>query len=145
MTRVTLRGAVHDRTNVCTPLLSNEIERLTDEHLLALWQKKPRFSRRHRPAVSRNVVVSVEWGYEAHECPMALRTWRRLVAGKPVVRKEPYWYEGDRFTGVWQFNHSGPGTLLVTYDDEGVGFDGSLEDADITVDGEAVRWADVRA
>lgn len=93
----------------------------------------------------RNVVVSVEWGYDVHECPMAQRTWERILGGHHVRRVEPYWYEGERFTGVWDFNAHGYGSLVVTYDDGGEGFDGTLHQAFIQVDGEPVKWGDSAA
>jgi hypothetical protein len=89
----------------------------------------------------RPFIVSVEWGYALYECPMALRTWERVVAGRAVRRNEPYRYEGKRFTGRWDFNHRGKGTLLVTYDDYGVAFDGKLATAIIEIDGKEVSWA----
>jgi hypothetical protein len=93
----------------------------------------------------RPISVSVEWGYDLHHCPMSRRTWSRIVAGKAVLRKEPYWYEGERYTGEWHFNHRGRGTLLVTYDDGGVGFDGVLAEAYVYIDGKQVNWRDVAA
>lgn len=88
----------------------------------------------------RCVVVNVEWGDDLHACPMAMRTWRRIVKGEVVRRVEPYVYEGKRFVGEWHFNRDSFGALLVTYDDGGVGFDGSLSEATITVDDEPIRW-----
>lgn len=102
-------------------LLNTEEKNLTDEAILKLWTKpsKP----------TRSIVVGVEWGNERHECPMAERTWKRIAQGKPVRRVEPYLYEGKRFKSEWSFNTSEVGSLLVTYDDGGVGFEGRLEDA----------------
>lgn len=96
-------------------------------------------------ASNRNVVVSVEWGYDLHDCPMAQRTWERILPGQQVTRVEPYWYEGDRFTGIWGFNTNGYGSLVVTYDDGGQGFDGTLDQAFIYVDDEPVEWCDLTA
>jgi len=93
-----------------------------------------------KPKSERCVVVSVEWGDDQHDCPMAMRTWRRIVKGAVVRRVEPYVYEGQRFVGEWHFNRDGFGTLVVNYDDGGVGFDGSLSNATITIDGEPFRW-----
>ena len=100
-------------------------------------------SRRKQNRADRPVTISVDWGYARHECPMAMRTWKRIVAGHSVYRREPYWYEGQRFTGEWHFNRNGFGKLRVTYDGSGVGFDGDLDAAHISVDGEDVAWADI--
>lgn len=91
----------------------------------------------------RCVTVTVEWGYELHHCPMAKRTWRRILKGAFVRRVEPYIYDAQRFTGEWHFNHNGFGTLLVTYDDSGVGFDGDLSEAIITICDEPVHWNEI--
>lgn len=48
---------------------------------------------------ARNVVVTVVWGYDGHDCPMARRTWGRIIDGHNVRRVEPYWYEGGAFRG----------------------------------------------
>jgi len=96
-----------------------------------------------RTKPDRPVVVSVEWGYDLHDCPMSLQTWKRIVAGNPVRRTEPYWYEGQRFTGEWSFNSDGPGSLVVGYDDGGEGFIGTLHDAFIQVGDKDVKWQDV--
>lgn len=87
----------------------------------------------------RPVEVTVEWGYFNYSCPMALRTWGRIEAGAKVVRKEPYWYEGKRHVGIWYFNYAGRGSLLVTDNDDGDCFIGTLDEAYITLGGEPVR------
>jgi len=102
-------------------LLDSEEQNLTNEAILKLWTKPS------KPA--RSIVVGVEWGNEQYECPMAERTWKRIAQGKPVRRVEPYVYEGKRFKSEWLFNTPDVGTLLVTYDEGGVGFEGRLENA----------------
>jgi len=113
-------------------LLDSDEQNLTDEAILKLWTKpsKPK----------RSIVVSVEWGNELHECPMAERTWKRIAQGKPVRRVEPYVYEGKRFKSEWSFNTPDVGALLVTYDDGGVGFEGRLEAAFIRNDDQISNW-----
>ncbi len=71
---------------------------------------------------------------------MTLRTWRRVLNGSTVRRLEPYWYEGMRYVGEWNFNHNGFGTLLVTYDNCGVGFNCSLSGATIYIDAVQIEW-----
>jgi hypothetical protein len=115
-------------------VLAPEEKSLKDETILRLWAKpsKP----------TRNVNVSVAWGNELHECPMSQRTWLRVLAGKTIRRVESFFYEGKRLKADWIFNYSGFGSLLVTYGDEAVGFDGSLSDANIHVDGAHVVWSE---
>jgi hypothetical protein len=95
------------------------------------------------PKPAPPVEVTVQWGDGMHTCPMSLRTWNGIKNGRKVVRVEPYWYEGKRYTGNWTFNHNGFGTLLVTYGDGGVGFDGLLGGAIINVEGKTVAWESV--
>jgi len=113
-------------------LLDTEEQNLTDESILKLWTKpsKPK----------RSIVVAVEWGNEHHECPMAERTWKRIAQGKPVRRVEPYVYEGKRFKSEWSFNTPEVGSLLVTYDNGSVGFEGRLEAAFIRNDDQISNW-----
>ncbi len=113
-------------------ILSSEPTNVTDEAILRLWS---------RPEPSKQtVVVSVSWGNESHECPMAEVTWKRIVAGRKFKRVVPYFYEGKRYKSTWLFNQSGYGTLLVTYADEAVAFDGTLHDAMIRVSDSEVLW-----
>jgi hypothetical protein len=91
----------------------------------------------------RPVEVWVEWGCELHSCPMSQKTWQRICKGKPVVRLEAYWYEGKRFLGRWEFNVGRRRALLITYDYDGVVFDGDLEAATVTIDGTAIKVAPI--
>jgi hypothetical protein len=93
-----------------------------------------------REPADRPITVSVSWAYDLHDCPMSRRTWNRILAGKPVRRVEPYWYEGKRFIGDWNFNEKKFGSLVVGYEDSGEGFNGTLYDAFIFVDGKRVEW-----
>jgi hypothetical protein len=99
--------------------------------------------KKDKKSADRPVVVSVEWGYDLHECPMSMLTWNRILKGHKVIRREPFWYEGERFTGEWHFNHSTYGSLLVTYDDAGVGFDGALGDVYILVGKDVMNWTEL--
>jgi len=92
------------------------------------------------PKVNRPVEVVVEWGYDLHVCPIPMASWNRVKRGAYLRRLEPYWYEGERFVGEWHFNQTSPGSLLVQFGDGGVGFDGALDDAIITVSGKTVAW-----
>jgi len=91
-------------------------------------------------SADRIVEVGVEWGYDMHYCPMTFRTWERILKGQKVFRREPYWYEGERFSGEWHFNQQHPGSLYVGYDDGGTGFEGDLSDAGVTIDGIEWKW-----
>lgn len=115
-------------------VLSAEEKLLSDEAILRLWSKptKP----------TRNVIVSVAWGNDLHDCPMSQRTWKRVLGGQVLRRVEPFFYEGQRFKANWTFNHSGFGSLIVTFDEEAVGFDGSLSEAQILVDDVPVAWSE---
>lgn len=113
-------------------LLDTEEQNLTDEAILKLWTKPS------KPA--RSIDVGVVWGNERYECPMAERTWRRIAQGKPVRRVEPYLYEGKKFKSEWLFNNPDVGSLIVTYKDGGVGFEGRLEEAVIWNGDQKTNW-----
>ena len=84
--------------------------------------------------------ISVEWGYEQHICPLTDSEWIQISQGKSLTKNVPYRYEGQEFISEWQFNSSVKGSLYVTYDDGGVGFDGSLADATIILNGAVTNW-----
>lgn len=86
------------------------------------------------------VTIGAEWGYDMHELEMPLDRWMRILRGEPWSVEEPYWYEGQRFTGEWSFD--GAGGLVVSYDDGGVGWDGQLAGLDF-IDGPKVDDVDL--
>ena len=51
-----------------------------------------------------------------------------------------YQYEGTLLKSEWFFNSKYKGSLIVTYDDEGVGFEGSLEEASLKRDDIPFTW-----
>lgn len=75
-----------------------------------------------------SVELGVTWGYEIHQLQISLEQWLRILGGEPWSTEEPYWYEGQRFTGRWAFD--GRHGLQVTYDDGGVGWEGELRGMD---------------
>lgn len=119
----------------CDYLFDDEQDRLTDETILRLWTK--------RSLPNRPIVVTVDWGNESYDCPMSEQTWRRICKGKSVRRVVFYRYEGKRYRSEWLFNSDEFGTLVVNYDDSGVGFDGFLEDARITDYDQTTSWVSV--
>jgi len=78
------------------------------------------------------VTTGAEWGYDMHELTLPFERWVRILRGESWSIEEPYWYEGQRFTGEWSFD--GTGGLVVGYDDGGVGWDGRLDGLDL-IDG----------
>ena len=90
----------------------------------------------------RPVRVVVESGHEMHECPVALRTWKMVANGKIVRRVAKFHSEGQPFTVVSLFNASESSSLTVIYDNEGVGFEGRIRDADLTLDQTTLHWID---
>jgi len=81
--------------------------------------------------VRKYVYVNVSWCYGdcSPTAKVPLADWDKILKGKKVSASAGYWYEGKRFSAYFSFNHDGPGTLLVGYNDGGVGFDGHVNDA----------------
>ncbi len=75
------------------------------------------------------VTIGAEWGYDMHELSLPYERWVRVLKGETLSIEQPYWYEGQRFTGEWSFD--GIGGLVVGYDDGGVGWDGKLGGLDV--------------
>jgi len=109
---------------------------LKAEWLARLDQSLHAESKRCRGLKSKRprIAVWVESGYEQHELPMALNTFRRALRGQPIMRVRHYRYEGESYRGEWSFNDGGLWNLQVGYDDAGVGFIGSLADATVQLD-----------
>ena len=83
----------------------------------------------------RNYVdVNVKWadGECSPTTKVPLDEWKQIVLGQPISTPATYRYEGQKYSADFAFNHAGRGTLLVGYDEGGVGFDGSISDATIT-------------
>jgi len=89
---------------------------------------------------NKSILITVEWGYELHTCPLSQAEWEQICDGSQFSATEPYMYDGENFTAEWVFNKDHRGSLLVTYDDAGVGFDGALSDASISINGESINW-----
>jgi hypothetical protein len=85
-------------------------------------------SQRSLRSVGR-VTIGAMWGYDMHELTLSFERWVRIVRGERFSIDKPYWHEGQRFTGTWSFD--GSGGLVVSYDDGGVGWDGSLCGLDV--------------
>lgn len=86
------------------------------------------------------VTIGATWGYEMHELSLSFEQWVRILRGKQFELDEPYWYEGQRFTGTWSFD--GTGGLVVSYDDGGVGWEGNLGWLDV-IDGPKMDEVDL--
>jgi hypothetical protein len=75
------------------------------------------------------VTIGAEWGYDMHELTLSFERWVRILQGDGWSTEAPYWYEGQRFTAEWCFD--GAGSLLVGYDDGGVGWEGRLDGLEV--------------
>jgi hypothetical protein len=77
--------------------------------------------------------VSVSWGNDIDlTIRLTPRNWARVLSGKKLsIRGNGYHSDGEFFWDYWSFGGGREGSLLVSYGDGGVGFDGSLADATI--------------
>ncbi len=85
-------------------------------------------SQRSLRALGR-VEVGVEWGYELQSISLTFERWCRILGGEPFTIQEPYWYDGEKFNGCWQFD--GRHRLGIGYRDGGVGWTGGLDEIDL--------------
>ena len=81
------------------------------------------------------VLVSAIWGNDdvEAEIKMSRLQWKKILDGEKYLTSCCYWYEGQKFTAYWRFNHSSRGSILVEYDDGGTGLDGTIEDLYVTL------------
>jgi hypothetical protein len=73
--------------------------------------------------------LSVEVGYELRSVTLTEEELRQVRVGMPLSREIVEPYEGEMFTYLFQFNIDPMNQLVITYDGEGVGFLGSIDDA----------------
>lgn len=80
------------------------------------------------------VDVNVSWCYGdcSPTAKLSLDEWQAILRGEEIGTDVRYGYEGKKYTAIFLFNVEGPGTLRVTYDDGGVGFEGRISEATIT-------------
>jgi hypothetical protein len=87
-----------------------------------------------------NVTLGAEWGYDMHELSISFERWIRILGGESCSIDEPYWYEGEQFTGTWSFDDGG--LLDVSYEDGGAGWSGKLGQLD-SIDGPKIDGIDL--
>jgi len=77
-------------------------------------------------------IITVEWDYELHDITLIPRNWSKVKNGKALsIRGKGYYYDGVFFWDYWFFSGGLSGELIVTYNGDGVGYEGALCDADI--------------
>ena len=86
-----------------------------------------------------DLTIMVEWGYCKHELTISMDRWLRICAGESWDCDKPYLYEAQRFTSNWSFADR---KLLVTYDDGGCGWEGSLKDLE-SISGPIIDGIDI--
>ena len=65
------------------------------------------------------------------------KEYQSILDGKPLAKDgEGYRYEGEEFSDWWTFEGGADSKVIVTYSDEGVGFEGALSDCEIEDDEE---------
>jgi hypothetical protein len=78
------------------------------------------------------VVLSVYWPDEWKSIEIDSSEWRKILRGKPYSDLgKGYSYDGINFQDYWEFNEEFNGSCTVTYDDGGVGFEGTISECEI--------------
>ena len=83
--------------------------------------------------MTKKINVSVEVGYDLRTITLTEKQWQSVKSGKKLIKSVKDYYEGEPFTYRFCFNENletdENSSLVVTYDDLGVGFTGKIEDA----------------
>jgi hypothetical protein len=76
------------------------------------------------------VTLGIEIGYELRTITLTQSQWEEVQSGKELKEEIEDFYEGESFTYSWYFNDPSDkeNSLVVTYNGEGVGYMGSVED-----------------
>lgn len=78
------------------------------------------------------VKVSIYWPDDWKYCIIEKNEWEKVKKGEKMeFCGEGYEYEGEVFDDFWEFNHDGLGSLIVSYNDGGIGFDGLIDECEI--------------
>jgi len=81
--------------------------------------------------MKNSIFLSVEVGYDIRTTELTADEWGDVQNGVELHKSVLDWYEGEEFTYEFHFNSSMEqgSTLVVTYDDCGVGFIGNISEA----------------
>jgi hypothetical protein len=78
------------------------------------------------------IKISVYWADDWKSVILTKREYQSIINGKSLSKDgEGYGYEGEDFSDWWTFAGGLDGRVVVTYDGNGVGFDGLLSDCEI--------------
>ncbi|WP_026987174.1 hypothetical protein [Fodinicurvata fenggangensis] len=86
------------------------------------------------PCTEAFALITVHWGLDIEvSIGLSQAQWEQVKSGQQLsLQGHGYHYEGLFFWDYWHFSGGTKGALLVKYgEDGGVGFDGTLSDADI--------------
>jgi hypothetical protein len=77
------------------------------------------------------VTLSIEVGYELRTVELTAGEWSKVQLGEELHKTVQDFYEGSEFNYEFHFNSQmePDSSLVVTYDDGGVGFVGDISDA----------------
>jgi hypothetical protein len=80
----------------------------------------------------KKIRISVLWPDDWKSVVLEQREYKKILAGKPFEKEgEGYSYEGKNFQDYWYFNGGCDSDVVVTYDDGGTGFEGTLDECEI--------------
>lgn len=78
------------------------------------------------------VILSVYWPDEWKSIEIDSAEWRKIKRGKSYSDcGNGFSYEGEYLNDYWEFNEEFKGSLKVTYDDGGIGFEGTISECEI--------------
>ena len=78
------------------------------------------------------VILSVYWPDEWKSIEIDSSEWRKIKRGKSYSDcGNGFSYEGENLNDYWEFNEEFKGSCTVTYDDGGVGFEGTISECEI--------------
>ena len=81
--------------------------------------------------MTKSVHVSVTVGYELRTIILSANEWKNVKSGKELTKSVDDYYEGETFTYDFRFNGDmyDDASLVVTYDDGGVGLIGKIKNS----------------
>ena len=83
--------------------------------------------------MKKYIRLSVYWAGNIKSVVLSQKEWNAIMEGEKLSTEgEGYYYEGEKYTDIWEFSGGMDGNIEVYYDDGGTGFSGKLSDEEVS-------------
>jgi hypothetical protein len=80
----------------------------------------------------KKIKISIYWPDDWKSVLLTQKEYQSILNGKSLEKEgEGYSYDGEEFQDYWSFEGGIDGNVVVSYNDGGIGFDGSFSECEI--------------